>query len=171
MNLLYLIPLVIASAAQAQGAKPPACFDTSTIAFVKRAIHQDLPGEVYRQLPRDLFDRRVSLENAVAETYAPDIQRFDCSATLIVESSQGLDKMGQMVVTSPQLLASAGVSVAEVERVVATDLSSDRTRFSYKVRFSSQLAGARHHVAVEKISELRRFMTASFVAASVQSKN
>jgi hypothetical protein len=53
------------------------------------------------------------------------------------------------------------------------DLSSDRKRFSYPIRFSSQSLGelGKYRIAMDQIGDLRAFLTGSFIAAHLEARN
>lgn len=149
--------------------RPPACFDARTLTVVRDIIREQfLPGNAYRQMSKAVFDERVSIENALPVKWDKDIMRYECTAMVVVDSSRGLDAAGSFVVETPQLLAAAGSSVAELERVIASDLSADRKKFSYAISYISQRAGDKVHVALADITQLRSFLTGSFVAAHLK---
>lgn len=119
---------------RAPGRRPPECFDERTIGAVLDVIREKmLPGEAYRRMSKEDFDDQVAIRAARATAWDKGIAQYECVGTVIVDASAGADRLGRAVLTYPQLLHGAGSSVAEVERVLQSDMSPDRQRFSYSI--------------------------------------
>jgi hypothetical protein len=147
-------------------AKPPQCDDRGTLELVRQLVREQIvPGNAYRSIPQSVFDAHLTIEAVHASHFDDDVRRFECTGLLVVDSSRGVDALGKAVTNSPQLLFSAGSSIAELEQVIARDLSQDRQRFAYPIVFSSQLTNSGPEVGVGTVNQLRAFLTGSFISA------
>lgn len=155
----------------AEERRPLACFDSETVSAVLDIIREQmLPGEANRTMSQSHFDARVSLEVPRPLRWDKDVALYECASNVIVDSSRGGDAFGQALLTNPQLLHAAGSSVAEVERVIAAGMAPDRQRFTYPLRFTSQLAGLKPYVSVSPIGDVQALLNGSFAAAHLHAQ-
>lgn len=162
-TLAALCSTVMAATAQTPA---PACNSEETRSHLVQIIkEQVVPGDRYRAVPLNVYLGHIGLENAGPISFDKSVGRYECSGSLVIDSSRGLDNIGKALIGSPQALSNAGSNVAQLERVMASDLKRDRKIFSFPLRFSSQITEGQHRLEIDNILPLRAMLLGSFISA------
>lgn len=148
---------------------PPSCNDKNTALGVVKIIRESIvPGDKYKAVSLETYLKYVTLELAIPTGYQKEIKRFQCKATLVVDSSNGVDSSGRALLTDAQKIYDSGYDIFQLERVHASDLDTKKPRFSFPISYSSQNVDGLHYVEVSGILKSRSLFIGTYVAAHAE---
>lgn len=169
MKKIFTLAALLCATASAMAEKPPACGSEETRTnFIRIVRDQVVPGKRYQNTPLNVYLATIVLENAAPISYDKSIEKFECRATLVVDSSRGVDSFGKVIIGDAQILFNAGSSVAQLERVIASDMRQNRKTFAFQIGYSSQIVGSDHRIEIDNILPVRAMLLGSFVTAHTE---
>jgi uncharacterized protein YecT (DUF1311 family) len=152
----------------AMGQTPPSCSDKQTQKLVIQEVRARIvPGEHYKAIDFGVYERHVKLVRPTPVAYNKDIQKYECTATLVVDATLGADPYGKSIMSNPQALYDAGTSIAELERFLEQGMSfsSSTHTYSVQINYSSIRIDGDHRVQVSRLHQIPSLLIGSLVAA------